>query len=296
MNSWILRLLESPVDMQAAEELQALVWPESPIDVVPDHLLITLALNGSPVIGAFATLDDGTEKQLIGVAFGFPGLVETPTGNSFKYCSHQLGVHPDWEGRGIGFALKRAQWQMARQQGYARITWTYDPLLSRNAHLNIAKLGAVCNTYKREVYGEMRDGLNVGFPSDRFQVDWWLNTPRVQNRLSDHPAPRLKVDHYVAGGAEIINPGKYLEGETVISAPLNLDLLDSSPAIVLVEIPVDIQILKISDPDAALSWRLQTREIFETLFAQDYVVTDFVHKPGPQPRSYYVASYGKNTL
>ena len=86
---------------------------------------------------------------------------------------------------GIGFALKRAQWQMVRHQDLDHITWTYDPLLSRNAYLNIARLGAVCSTYRRSEYGEMRDGLNVGLPSDRFQVDWWLNSHRVQRRSAN---------------------------------------------------------------------------------------------------------------
>ena len=296
MKSWTLRFLDSPADMKAAEDLQALVWPESPVDVVPDHLLITLAHNGSPVIGAFEILEDGTEFQLIGVAFGFPGIVETPLGREFKYCSHQMGVHPDFESQGIGFALKRAQWQMARQQGYDRITWTYDPLLSCNAYLNVAKLGVVCNTYKREVYGEMRDGLNVGFPSDRFQVDWWLNTPRVQDRLGDQPAPRLKLDNYTAGGAEIINPGQYQEIGSILPTATKLDLLASTPAIVLIEIPAEIQTLKQIDFEAAVTWRLQTREIFETLFSEDYLVTDFIYQSGTKPRSYYAASYGQNTF
>ncbi len=73
---------------------------------------------------------------------------------------------------------------MVRHQGLSHITWTYDPLLSRNAQLNIAKLGAVCNTYLQAEYGTLRDGLNAGLPSDRFQVDWWLRSRRVERRLS----------------------------------------------------------------------------------------------------------------
>src|SRR5687767_7832329 len=107
-----------------------------------------------------------------------------------------MGVHPDYRNSGIGFALKRAQWQMVRKQGLDRITWTYDPLLSTNAHLNIGRLGAVCNTFLREAYGQMRDGLNAGLPSDRFQVDWWIHTKRVERRLSRRPRRELGLDHY----------------------------------------------------------------------------------------------------
>ena len=91
-----------------------------------------------------------------------------------------MGIHPDQRNSGIGFASKRAQWQMVRHQGLDHITWTYDPLLSRNAYLNIAKLGAVCNTYRRSEYGDMRDGLNVGCPPT---ASWWIggSTPAASN-------------------------------------------------------------------------------------------------------------------
>jgi predicted GNAT superfamily acetyltransferase len=295
MASWTLRLLNTPADMKAAEDLQMIIWPGSPMDVVPDHLLITLAHNGSPVIGAHELDDKDQETQLIGVVFGFPGIDETSADLPFKFCSHQMGVHPKFEGAGIGFALKRAQWQMARQQGYARITWTYDPLLSRNAHLNIAKLGTVCNTYKREIYGEMRDGLNVGFLSDRFQVDWWLTTPRVEKRLGNQPASRLNLQQYLEGGVAIINPGVYTP-EGNLSPQSEAAQIPDRSNLLLVEIPSYIQVLKGAAPDLALAWRLQTRQIFEALFSAGYLVTDFVYQPGPQPRSYYLLSYGESTF
>ena len=122
-----------------------------------------------------------------------------------------LGVHPAYRDHGIGFTLKRAQWQMVRHQGLDRITWTFDPLLSRNAYLNIARLGAVCNTYLRAVYGELRDGINAGLPSDRLQVDWWVNSQRVNRRLSRRARPPLDLAHYLAAGAQVINPTRRLE-------------------------------------------------------------------------------------
>jgi predicted GNAT superfamily acetyltransferase len=212
-----------------------------------------------------------------------------------------LGVHPDLRDRGVGFALKRAQWQMVRHQGLDRITWTYDPLLSRNAHLNIAKLGAVCNTYRREVYGEMRDELNAGLPSDRFEVDWWVNTQRVNRRLSRRARLRLDLAHFLAAGAEIVNPTQIdLRGfphppdET--EWPVFKDKSPEEEPLLLVEIPDDYQTLRNSDRDLALRWRKHTRSLFEDLFARGYLVTDFVYLPGRHPRSYYVLSYGDSTL
>jgi predicted GNAT superfamily acetyltransferase len=212
-----------------------------------------------------------------------------------------LAVHPDIRGRGLGFALKRAQWQMVRHQGIDRITWTYDPLLSRNAHLNIARLGAVCNTYLREVYGEMRDGLNIGVSSDRFEVDWWVNTQRVGRRLSSKPRLRLDLAHFFAAGAEIINPTQIDgQGWPVPSASINFpaikDHREFESMIILVEIPADFLAMKAVNIDLAKEWRLHTRNIFEGLFGDGYLVTDFVHLPGINPRSYYVLSHGDGTF
>ncbi len=183
MPEWIIRLIETPEEMDSVQELQRLVWPGSETEVIPAHALLAVVHNGGLLLGAFVN------EKLVGAAWGFPGFYSTPDGPRLKHCSHILAVHPEWRDSGLGFGLKRAQWQMVRHQGLDLITWTYDPLLSRNAHLNIAKLGAVCNTYRRSEYGDMRDGLNVGLPSDRFQVDWWVNTRRVEHRLSRRQRP-----------------------------------------------------------------------------------------------------------
>lgn len=297
---WNLKILETPQEMEAVEDLQRLVWPGSETDIVPGHLLVTAVHNGGLAIGAYqAANGNGQVERLVGFVFGFVGLYFTPDGPRPKHCSHMLAVDPAWRDQGLGFALKRAQWQMVRHQGIDRITWTYDPLLSRNAHLNIARLGAVCNTYRREVYGQMRDGLNVGLPSDRLEVDWWVTTQRVQRRLSRRARPRLDLAHFLAAGAQICNPtqgfsqGWPLPAETqLIVAPAG----GKPPALLLVEIPADFQALRSADPALALRWRLHIRAIFENLFDSGYWVTDFVFLPGREPRSFYVLSYGDSTL
>ena len=85
--------------------------------------------------------------------------------------------------RGIGLQLKTAQREAVLAQGIELITWTYDPLESRNAYLNIQKLGAICKLYRRNEYGDMLDELNQGMPSDRFEVEWWINSRRVSQRV-----------------------------------------------------------------------------------------------------------------
>ena len=197
--TWSIRLLETAEEMSEVESLQRTVWEMGDLDVVPKDLILAVIHNGGLAIGAFAA------NKLVGAVFGFPGFYPTPDGPRLKHHSHLLAVHPDFRSEGIGFALKRAQWQIVRKQGIDRITWTYDPLLSHNAALNISRLGGVCNTYLRDFYGPMRDGLNVGLPSDRFDVDWWVNSQRVNHRLSKKVRRKLDLLHYLAAGAEIIN-------------------------------------------------------------------------------------------
>jgi predicted GNAT superfamily acetyltransferase len=201
-----------------------------------------------------------------------------------------MGVHPDYRDRGVGFALKRAQWQMVRHQGLDHVTWTYDPLLSRNAYLNIAKLGAVCNSYRRSEYGDMRDGLNAGLPSDRFQVDWWINTRRVEQRLGQRPRRTLKLDNFSKAD---LHPLYSLHSHTDgwPRPPEHFSDLDGK--LVLAEIPPDFGALKDADFTLARDWRFFSREVFETAFTAGYIVTDFIFD---KLRSFYVLAHGESTL
>ncbi len=284
----IIKLLETPEEMTAVEELQRVIWPGSETDVVPAHMLITAVHNGGIVAGAFM------EDRMIGFVFGFPGLESTPDGPRPKHCSHMMGIHPEYRDSGVGFALKRAQWQMVRHQGLDHITWTYDPLLSRNANLNIAKLGAVCNTYRRSEYGDMRDGLNAGLPSDRFQVDWWVNTRRVERRLSKRPRRPLKLDDFSKAELHPLYETHASASQQTggwIRPPEHFSPLEGS--LLLAEIPSDFGALKDADFLLARDWRFFSREILETAFAAGYIVTDFIFDAG---RSFYVLSNGESTL
>ena len=284
MTEWIIHILEQPAEMTAVENLQRQVWAAPDIEIVPKDILLAMVHNGGLAIGAFAGTD------LVGVTFGFPGFYPTPDGPRLKHHSHILAVHPDWASKGIGFTLKRAQWQMVRKQGLDCITWTYDPLLSRNAHLNIARLGAVCNTYLRSAYGEMQDGLNAGLPSDRFQVDWWIHTERVRRRLSRRSRPALTLAQYRQAEASL------LEAPARPGSPFSRPL-PAIPALegllLLVEIPYDFLALKAADLPLAQDWRFYARALFEQAFGSGYLATDFVHDQG---RSFYVLTHGEATF
>jgi predicted GNAT superfamily acetyltransferase len=283
-----IRVIESVKALEAVEELQKLVWSGSDLEIVPIHLLLAAIHGGGLLIGAYEN------DQLIGFVFGFPGVKVKEGIVEFWHCSHMAGIHPDYRDHGIGYRLKRAQWQMVRQQGIKRITWTYDPLQSRNAKLNIAKLGAVCNTYFPDYYGNLEDHLNAGFPTDRFWVDWWVDSRRVKRRLGSNPPKKLDLAHYLSAEVERINETEINDLGLVI--PRSSVIPDSSVSLYLLEIPSDFQSIKNVDPELALEWRYHTRSLFEEFFTEGFLVTDFIFLPGRFPRSYYVLSQGEATL
>ena len=282
--SCVIRPLESSQDYRACEEIQRLVWGPGDAEVVPLNMLAAVTRNGGIMLGAFE------DETLVGFVFGFLGTSnrfgpEAPATVKLKHHSHMLAVLPEWRDRGVGYALKLAQREAARAQGLRLMTWTYDPLESRNALFNISKLGAVCNTYHRDYYGEMRDELNVGLPSDRFQVDWYIDSKRVAKRLQADRG-RLERRHYASAGVTLLNPATF-EGD-LPRPPEHAGGLFTDMA--LVEIPADFQSLKLMDKSLALAWRLQTREIFEWAFAHGYMVTDYVFESNPR-RGFYVLTH-----
>ena len=140
-------------------------------------------------------------------------------------------------------------------QGLRLITWTYDPLESKNARLNIAKLGAVCNTYIRNYYGELRDDINLGLATDRFQVDWWIASSHVE---STHRASarHASLSDYLNDGVTIMNSVDWNDQDLPVCA----DPIDSRPPDrFLVEFPADFQAIKRADNALAIAWRLHLR-------------------------------------
>ena len=278
-----IRSLTSIEEMEKVEELQRIIWPGSEIEIVPVHLIMTIARNGGIVLGAF----EG--EELRGYVFGFLGTTEFEGGysasESLKHCSHQLGVHPDYRNRQLGYRLKLAQRNAVIEQDLKLATWTYDPLMSLNGHLNVRRLGVVCNRHLRDAYGSMRDGLNIGLPSDRFDIDWYVNSPRVIDRVEKgiHPP---ELSDYLHEGAVVLNPSTMEESGVIYP---NEQILAPQSPVVLVEIPSDFLHLKEIDFELAQAWRFLTREIFEDAFANDYLVSDFLFvKDGEESRSYYL--------
>ena len=273
-------------EMAQIEGIQKETWKMTELDVIPRRIFQAMQHNGACLIGAF----DGS--KLVGFVFGLLGTVEDLDDRIDQVAAARLlmysvtmGVLPDYQRGGIGYRLKLAQREFALRIGIRLVTWTHDPLESQNAYLNFQKLGVVCHRYLQNYYGEM-GGINVGLPSDRLYVEWWVTSNRVKGRVSSSRGP-LNLEQYLAGRAVIVN--ECLRDENGLVVPPG-DILQSTGSLVLAEIPDSIQRVKTTDSGLASTWRRHIRELFGHYFGGQYLITDFVrHKDeAGLHRSYYV--------
>jgi predicted GNAT superfamily acetyltransferase len=154
-----LRELTLPEEFQLCLDLQRQGFGWSDIELMPMRFFVVSRHIGGLVLGAF---DDTT---LVGFLSGIPGL----RGGIPYWHSHMLAVADSHRDAGIGTQLKLAQKAHALQRGIRLIEWTFDPLVSRNAYLNIEKLGVIVRRYFPSFYGD---------DSDRLIAEWWLERPR----------------------------------------------------------------------------------------------------------------------
>lgn len=255
--SYTIRDLKSYAEMVAARQLQLEIWGfADPHTGLYPPVLNTAAKNGGVVLGAF---DDET-GQMVGFLFSFLGR---EPGGPFKLCSQAMGVHQDWRGRGLAEALKRVQRERTIAQDLPLITWTYDPLEGPNAHLNLHKLRAISRTYWRDVYGSDFGVLNVGLPTDRLVVEWWVKGKRLETEEVDEGEiyDALPIFEIKGQGIErwIAQANLGLEADTL-----------------QLEIPADIHPVKAANMELAFDWRLKVRTAFEKYFAKGYIATDFI--------------------
>lgn len=254
-----IRSLRTLDELHACERLQRDIWGFEDASVVPHHMLITAQKSGGILLGAFE------DDELIGFVFSFPGLED----GRLKQCSLMCGVLAHRRYRGVGYELKRAQRRAALDQGLELITWTFDPLQSANAHFNLGKLGAIAKRYERDLYGDIRDELNRGLPTDRFTVEWWTRSPRVRSYVEeiDAAAPRKRAR---PGELPVVNRTALHQGGLI-----NVEItLRERAQRLCVEIPRDINTLKERDPALARRWRRETREIFEHYFQEGYIASE----------------------
>lgn len=247
----VIRPLSDMKEFRACHKVQAISWGLKDMEeVVPDHLLFTTQKNGGLVMGAFMG------KELIGFSYGIIGLTLQ---NQVTFCSHLLAVLPEHRGLSIGYRLKLAQREEIMKKGISTITWTFDPLETANAKLNITKLGGIARTYYINHYGDL-NGINKGLPSDRLLIEWHLATDRVKSIIK---------------GKDIQYPQEAFKALELIPSREGPEPLIKSfqeKEAILLEIPTKIQKIKSDNSTLALKWRIALRNALCHYFNEGYYI------------------------
>ena len=256
-----VRPITALADLDAVSRLFEGIWkPGGENSLVTTELLRAMDKAGNYVAAAF---DD---EALVGACIGFFG--PPPHG---ALHSHIAGVAARARGRSVGFALKAHQRAWALRRGATQVSWTFDPLVRRNAYFNIAKLAALPAEYLPNFYGRMNDGINGADDTDRLLVDWPLAEADVaaachgRHRLVDGGAERA------AGAGVALDTtahGWPSPGLVTASGPV-------SASRVLVAVPEDIERLRRSDPECAAAWRSALRDTLGGLLTGGWQVTGF---------------------
>lgn len=249
-----IRPLASRADCEACVELQRTIW--GPLDFVPASVLMVAQKVGAIAAGAF-----NARGGLLGCVFGLTGV----RNGRIAHWSHFLAVRADSRDLGLGRRLKQYQRRVLRSRGVTAVYWTFDPLVARNAHLNLNRLGAEVDEFVPDMYGGAGEStVDRLLGTDRFVVRWDLGAKRP-----GRGAPRGGARRF--GSAPVVNAELRGAHEWVPSEPV----LPDAPAVRLA-VPADIQALKEATPDLARAWRFATRRALLHYLGRGLRVTRFL--------------------
>ena len=220
-----LKPLTTLEQLNLARHVFDITWRLNSATEITTNLLQAMVHSGSYLSGAFI---DG---KCVGAAFAFPA-----TTGGLHLHSHMTAVLDEYRDQGVGYALKMDQWHWAKKNNFSEISWTFDPLVSRNAKLNLIKLGVNISSYHPNFYGDMPDALNAGDESDRLMVSWKV--------VGENPVKR-----------------------EIISTP--------KPTDILIQIPADIVAIRSRNKEENLRWRRKVREQFLQAFEKGGQVVGF---------------------
>ena len=253
-----IRDLDTVPDLQKAVLLEKEVWECDDADITPITLAVATRATGSIWLGAFHG------DELVGFAFAVPALEEGGVG----FHSHTVGVRSSYRSAGVGYQLKLAQRKKALSVGIKKMTWTFDPLRSHNAHFNFCKLGVISDSYRIDFYGPQTSSTLHSNSTDRLWVTWHMNDARVEARLRGKDVRAEVVDALAH-----IDPMVRFNGD---GRPAEGDL---APALsrqrVAIEIPGDIGSIERDDIGLAREWRRATRKAFAEALKAGFVVKEF---------------------
>jgi len=259
----VIRNVESLAEMHEVEQLQRDIWGVDELEVYPALAFKPQMEVGAILMGAFA------EGQMVGFVFGFPGILD----GEMIIHSDMLGIREEYRSKNLGYLLKLAQRDAAVARGVIRITWTFDPLQSRNAHFNFGKLGVISDRYYVDYYGVTSSFLHR-FGTDRLWVTWLLESERVKARVEGQSLPHPPV----ADLPRLVRVGEDLE-------PIAGDPIDGPQ--VIIEIPGELK-------SHHQRWREATREAFTSAIDAGYVVEDFYVSDDRKVGSYLLTQDSQN--
>jgi predicted GNAT superfamily acetyltransferase len=262
-----LRRAESVADYHACQDAQRLAWGITEDGyVIPIATMVGANLHGGLVLGAF--LADG---RAVAMSFAFMGRVE---GRLCLY-SQLTGVVPGRQSLGLGYEMKQLQRDFAIAEGLPMIAWAFDPLQSRNAYFNLAKLGARVRRYVPDMYGARSDQLNAGAATDRLIAEWDVSQPAGSGFTPEvlAEAPGLITTRV---------------GESGLVEPVGVTLTTDADHVWLAA-PSDVGALRRDHPELAGRWGKAVREAFQGALALGYEAVGFVRDGDPEhPRCGYV--------
>jgi predicted GNAT superfamily acetyltransferase len=260
--SIVFRDVEDIAEIRAVEDLQIEAWGDDDRDIVPLNQFVAARYVGGSLIGAF------DNKKLVGFVYGFYGHVE----GHIVHHSHMLAVDPAYRNHNLGFQLKAEQRERVLADHITdRITWTFDPLQSLNAHFNFGKLGVISDTYKINVYGKSGASFLHQNGTDRLFVTWPIKSQRVEELMEQKSATRK--DFFAQETLRLLRNSD--SGQPEQEADLGV-----IPAtnFVSIEIPADINSVERADFDTARKWREETRRLFSETLSKGFVVVDYFLK------------------
>lgn len=267
-------------DLRTIDELNQLkavekeVWGMTEEDAMPLTIAVALKAAGNIFIGAFEQHDarrhEKSEKEkvekekMVGFAFGFLGREHGQT----TIHSHMLAVLDAYRHLDLGAKLKHAQRERALAMGVHEMTWTFDPLQSRNAHFNFAKLGVVSDTYKVDFYGPETSSKLHRNSTDRLWVRWLLSSRRVRDRIAGKSTRTETLD-----ALRLLGPLVRFDGK---GKPVRAELGDAlARERVSIEIPGEILSVEAADMGLARDWREATRWAFRESLKAGFHVSEF---------------------
>ena len=227
---------------------------------------------GGVVLGAIA------KGKLLGFLYAFLGRYH----GRVVHWSHMMAVEERHRDKGLGFRMKLAHRKLALQEGIKSICWTYDPLQSRNAALNIARLGVRVEEYLPDCYGRFPSVIEKGLPSDRFVVSWQVSSARVARCLLGPPLRPINLN------LDRINETRRNEEGFIVNRGISFSFAEPR---LLLEIPTNTDEMRVRALKLARQWRLETRRMFQHAFESGCRVLDFVTTgTGGDRRAFYVLS------